>query len=334
MYTKTPFYILSIDGGGVRGIFPAHILKRLEEEYALNWHKRFGMFAGTSTGSIIAAGLACGWRAGRLVKLYRETTSAIFGSPRWNALRGWIGSRYSSKHLREVLQSNFGDITLGQITCPLIIPATDVVNGCVHVFKSSYLPKYVRDRDVPVSDAVLASCSAPTYFYPHTIAGRYRVADGGLWANNPSLIAVADARYNMSIPLQDVKVLSLGTGTTTSDYQWTETIWPRWKLAVPTGRRRFVDMLFGLQSDAAHNTLCLLLGTNPQAATQVMRMTFRTSRPMVLDDLGSIPNLTSRADRQFTHDAEKIRSFLGIETPVDNQVEYGENGGTGHAEDN
>lgn len=311
MYTKRPFYILSIDGGGVRGIFAAHILKRIEEEYAINWHKRFGMFAGTSTGSIIAAGLAYGLRAGRLVELYREATSTIFGSPRLSALRGWVANRYSSNSLRDALKDNFGDATLGQIGCPLLIPAVDVVNGCVHVFKSSYLPKYVRDKNVAVSDAVLASCSAPTYFRPHTM-GTYRVADGGLWANNPSLIAVADVRYNMSVPLQNVKVLSLGTGTTRPSYRWTERLWPLWKFATPKERRRFLDMLGMLQSDAAHNALCLLLGENPKTTTQVMRITFDTNQPMALDDLKSIPHLTSKADYRFTHDADKIRSFLCI----------------------
>ncbi len=61
-----PFYILSIDGGGFRGLFAAHLLKRMEEEWQIDWRNRFGLMAGTSTGAILTAGLACGKSAAQL----------------------------------------------------------------------------------------------------------------------------------------------------------------------------------------------------------------------------------------------------------------------------
>ena len=312
MDTNPQFLILAVDGGGIRGVFAAHVLQRMEEEYGIDWRKSFGMFAGTSTGAIIAAGIACGWRAESLVDLYHEAAATVFRRPRRRALAGLAASRYSNSGLRDVLEREFGDITLGDIACPLVIPAVDVVSGAVHVFKSKYLPDYVRDKDVPVSDAVLASCSAPIYFDPHVVAGAYCVADGGLWANNPSLIAVADVRKNMSLPLQNIKVLSLGTGTTKADYVWNEKKnWHGWGFATGRGRRRFVDLIFKLQSDAAHNTLCLLFGQEPNTTTQVLRMTFETDRVLALDDSHSIRYLTSKADRLFTHEAARIREFLG-----------------------
>ena len=87
---------------------------------------------------------------------------------------------------------------LGQVKIPLILPAVDIGNGCVHVLKSNYDPTFTRDYKVRVSDAVLASCSAPTYFDPIVIDDKYRLVDGGLWANNPSLVATIDAKYRLN----------------------------------------------------------------------------------------------------------------------------------------
>ena len=116
------------------------------------------------------------------------------------------------QNLKALLEATFGKVTLGQIKTPLILPSVDIGNGCVHVFKSKYDNHFLRDPGVRVSDAVLASCAAPTYFDPVVIAGKYRLADGGLWANNPSLVAAIEAHYRLQVPLQRVKVLSIGTG--------------------------------------------------------------------------------------------------------------------------
>ena len=74
----------------------------------------------------------------------------------------------------------FQDKTLGEIDVPLVLPSVDIGNGCVHVFKSQYHGEFVRDQNVRVSDAVLASCSAPTYFDPHVVNDTYQLVDGGL----------------------------------------------------------------------------------------------------------------------------------------------------------
>ena len=74
---STPFYILSFDGGGFRGIFAAHILKRMEEEWQIDWQKQFGILAGASTGAILAAGLACNLTAAQLTKFYETHGRAI-----------------------------------------------------------------------------------------------------------------------------------------------------------------------------------------------------------------------------------------------------------------
>ena len=88
------------------------------------------------------------------------------------------------------------DLTLGQISAPLIITSSNIATGGVHVFKSRYLAElgepYVRDRDIPLIEAILASSAAPTYFDPVQV-DESLLADGGLWANNPSILAVTEA---------------------------------------------------------------------------------------------------------------------------------------------
>lgn len=300
------FYILSIDGGGFRGAYAAHILKRMEEEWGINWHDQFDMFAGTSTGAIIAAGLACKIPARRIEQLYRDHGHRIFRK-RWFSRTGLLGSRYSNRYLSKVLKGILGDRRLGEIDVPLILTATDIGNGCVHVFKSSYDTEFVRDKDVLVREAVLASCSAPTYFDPYTV-GEYLLADGGLWANSPSLVAAIDAKRRLGADLNDLKVLSVGTGVSRRFYSQSSPWWRigGWGFATGWGGSKFVDMLMNLQAETANNMLGLIL--NPE---QILRLNFDSPSQLAMDDPHEFENLVTRADKDFTHAAARIRDFLG-----------------------
>ena len=318
-HVSRQFFVLSVDGGGFRGLFAAHLLRRMEQEWQINWRERFGLFAGTSTGAILAAGLACGISAGHVAELYESHGVQIFR----RRVRSRIDvprlftSRYSHTELRRALESTFGDITLGEVSAPLIVPAADIGNGHVHVLKSKFHDEFVRDPDVRVSDAVLASCSAPTYFDPHSVSD-YQLADGGLWANNPSLTAVVDAHYRLQIPLRDIRVLSVGTGTSRVFYprsvgKWRDRLirrWQGWGLATRWQRSRLLDLILTLQSETANNTLCLLLGTSPLASRQVLRLTFESDRPLPMDSPGKAKDWTAKADYTFTHRASQIADFL------------------------
>lgn len=300
------FRILAIDGGGIRGVYAAHMLSRIEAEWPIQWTERFDLMAGTSTGAIIAAGLACGLPASRILALYRNRSAAIF---RRRPLRrlGILASRYRNTALLSELTTLFGDRRLGDLSIPLIVPTTDIGNGCVHVFKSAFDPGFVRDKTVFVRDAVLASCSAPTYFDPCRVE-EYALADGGLWANNPALVAAIDAKRRMGAPLDRLRILSVGTGTSKQFYPLKETPWTRllgWGFATRWQRNRFVNMLLNLQAETATNMLGLLLDK-----TQMLRLSFESDHVLPLDDVRDIPDLVSRADRGFTHNADKIKAFL------------------------
>lgn len=321
----TPFYILSIDGGGFRGLFPAHILRCMEETLSIDWHRQFGMFAGTSTGSIIAAGLASGISATKLEEFYTTYGEKIF-SRRWQSYLDVLKiftSKYSNRALKDLLEQEdvFGKKTLGEIGIPLIIPAVDIGNGCVHVLKSKYADGFVRDPGVKLSDAVLASCSAPTYFDPHMVDGKYQLADGGIWANNPSLVAVIDAQYRLKIPMADIRVLSIGTGKSKVFYPrsvgwWTDTFirrWQGWGFVSRWHGSKLLDLILNLQSDNAHNMLCLLFNESPLNPKRVFRMTFESDQCLPMDSVSHGDDWITKANHCFTHHAPKLREFLNLD---------------------
>jgi hypothetical protein len=318
-----PFYILSIDGGGYRGLFSAHILRRMEEAWGLNWHDQFGMFAGTSTGSIIAAGLASGIPAAEISAFYIKHGTRIFTRRRCSRfdLLKIFTSRYAGKTLHTLLVEVFGEKTLGDVRVPLILPAVDIINGCVHVFKSKYADGFIRDPGVKLADAVLASCSAPTYFDPHLVDGKYLLADGGLWANNPSLVAAIDAQYRLNVPLDDIRVLSIGTGKSKAFYPrsegwWKDRFirsWQGWGFATRWQCSKLLDLILNLQSDTAHNMLCLLFGESPLDSKRVLRLTFESEGCLPMDAVCHGDDWIARADHCFTHHSARLRQFLTLD---------------------
>ena len=316
-----PFRILSVDGGGFRGTYAAHLLRRIEEEWQLNWTDHFDLFAGTSTGAIIVAGLACGKSASELAAFYDEHGKHVF-SPRLRSRLDPLKlftSRYSIQKLKAHLDSMLGKVTLGEIPTPLILPSVDIGNGCVHVLKSRYSPNFVRDPRVRLSDAVLASCAAPTYFDPVTI-DTYQLVDGGLWANNPSMVAVIDAQCRLGVELSDIRVLSIGTGKSKAFYPRSHGKWKDrlvnclgWGLLTRWHSSRFIDLIFNLQSDNAHNMLCLLMNESTTDSDRVLRLTFESDRPLPMDCIRRGDDWISRADHTFTHESHRIAKFLALE---------------------
>ena len=265
------------------------------------------MLAGTSTGSIIVAGLACGISTEKIVSLYRSIGEKIFikNESYWpKKLKPAFHSLYDNSNLKETLEETFGDIKLGDIKKPLLIPSTDIGNGGVHVFKSNYCGHFTRDMDVPVCNAVLASCSAPTFFDP-TIVDEYALADGGLWANNPSLAAFIDAQRRLNILAEDIRILSIGTGHARSFYG--TDLEKKWGLLNGWQKQEFISFILSLQSQSTHNYLQLIMKED-----HLLRLNFESDLPLPLDDCSATKDLFSRADKLFTYETEKIKTFFNI----------------------
>ena len=216
------FSILAVDGGGTRGIYAAQILARVEEALGEPVRECFDLLAGTSTGSIIVGAATAGIPLGEVVGLFERESPRIFGKSRLPSLiSALLRSRYSRAPLERVLEEYLPQTVLRDLSTPLMITSADISTGGVHVFKSRYLgdlgEPYERDGSVPLRDAILASCAAPTYFDPKAV-GPYLLTDGGLWANNPSIIALTEAISKFKKEVEEVRVFSIGTGHTTTMY--------------------------------------------------------------------------------------------------------------------
>ena len=217
------FSILALDGGGVRGIYGARLLARIEETLGARIKDCFDLIAGTSTGSILAGAAATAIPMADIVKLFEHESPSIFRKRRiTTGLSILWRSRYSRDELDDVLQRYVHGTTLGEVPTPLMITSVDLATGGVHVFKSGYLAElggpYDRDGEVLLKDAILASCAAPTFFDPKEI-GSHLLVDGGLWANNPSIIALTEALSKFNKTIGEVKVLSIGTGHAPNMYR-------------------------------------------------------------------------------------------------------------------
>ena len=304
------FRILSIDGGGIRGVYPAHILRCIEERLKINLFDTFDMIAGTSTGSIIAAGLATGMKPADVIAMYKKHGAGIFQKKKFHwpgrklksMLQPMFKSIYNAQYLGNVLKEVFQDKCLGEIQKPLLMPSTDIGNGCVHVLKSGYSKDFTRDNGVLVKDAVMASCAAPTYFDPYKLE-HYLLADGGLWANNPALAAVIDAQKRLGIKQDDIQVLTIGTGHSKTMYGTNRH--RRWGLVNGWKNKDFINFILSLQSQSAMNYLNLQLRPD-----QIKRIDFESDLPLPLDDVSKIGDLVTKADHDFTHESPALIQFL------------------------
>ena len=212
-----PFRILSIDGGGIRGILPASVLAELERRYlgGESIARHFDLIAGTSTGGIIALGLGMGFTAAQIRDLYLDRGHLIFPTGRLRRAsiwcRHWVAYAYDRAALESELRRLFTDRVLGESSSRLCIPAFDGLHGEPWIYKTPHHPDYKKDQRERVVDVGLATSAAPTFFRPHRVNG-YPMLDGGIWANNPIMNAVVDALACFDLDRGSIRVLSLGSG--------------------------------------------------------------------------------------------------------------------------
>lgn len=208
------FRILSIDGGGIKGVFPAAFLAELETSLREPIYRYFDLIAGTSTGGIIALGLGLGLSATTITTFYEKHGPHIFPAALLSTpirlVRQFISSKYSPDALRSALEDTFKDCTLSDSKVRLLIPSFNVNNGEIHIYKTRHHARFHTDFRVSMVDVALATTAAPTYFPIHKGAGRALYVDGGLWANNPVGNAVVEAVSWLGKDPRSIKVLSLG----------------------------------------------------------------------------------------------------------------------------
>lgn len=216
-----PFRILSIDGGGIRGVFPAAVLAELERRFlgGASISNHFDMIAGTSTGGIIALALAHGMTARQALNIYLERGERIFPPAAGlgkvsRALRWVFKPKHDQSALKEELLRIFGDKVLDDAVTRLVIPSFEGRHGEPFLYKTPHHPDYQKDRHKKFAHVALHTTAAPSY-YPGVEDDGYVMIDGGIWANNPVMNALVDALACFDVAREDVRILSLGTGEST-----------------------------------------------------------------------------------------------------------------------
>lgn len=204
------FQILALDGGGLRGIFSAAILAALEEDLQTSIVDHFDLIAGTSTGGIIALALGLGLRPREIVDFYVQLGPRVFGTLAVGKARQVLTAKHRPNSLREALTEVFGERTFGESAKRLVITSYNIGADDVYLFRTAHHPRLRRDWRERAVDVAMATSAAPTYLPAHSLSGT-RLVDGGLWANNPSMVALVEAVGTCDVPLGDLRVFSLGT---------------------------------------------------------------------------------------------------------------------------
>jgi uncharacterized protein len=207
------FQVLSLDGGGIRGIFSAALLSGLEKDLGQPVLDHFDLVVGTSTGGVIAAALGAGMSPTDVVDLYVSEMSTIFPGPRrLRSFRQLFRPKYRADGLEGVLRKTFGGKTLGESRVPLVIPSFDLGENRVYLFKTPHHERLKRDWRLPLWQVAVATSAVPTFFPAFSLPEDHvRLVDGGVWANNPAMVGVVEAVSMFGQPLETIRVLSLGT---------------------------------------------------------------------------------------------------------------------------
>ena len=236
--------ILSIDGGGIRGIIPGQVLIALEHKLQTASKKPdahladfFDFFAGTSTGGILCLIYLCPdaddpsrsrFTAQEAVDLYVKKGQDIFDVSTWQQIRsgnGIFDEKYDAAPFEKLLKKYFGDTRLSELRKPCIIPAYDIRRRETHFFAQHDFARRGVGKDFLVRDVARATSAAPTYFEVANIDSlsgvSYSLVDGGVFANNPALCAYSEVRNAKQEPkAADMLIVSLGTGGENRPYEY------------------------------------------------------------------------------------------------------------------
>ena len=217
--------ILSIDGGGIRGIIPAIVLAEIEKRTGRPVAGLFDLVAGTSTGGILAIGLTVArspstppYTAAQLIELYEHQGAHMFSRPLFHRLAACGNLRrgkYATSGIEQILSDYFGEARLRDAVTDLLIPSYEIERSFPFFFRSA-MARRRQDYDFLAREVARATSAAPTYFAPLKIsadgsADHYTLIDGGVFANNPAACALVEARTTYA-DARDFLIVSLGTG--------------------------------------------------------------------------------------------------------------------------
>ena len=303
------YRVLSIDGGGLRGLISARLLQQLSATPKIKgWLDKTDLFAGTSTGGILALGLAAGKSLEDIANLYIEKGPKIFNDSLWDNIRDLgktVGADYSHKVLKQELINIFGSKKLVDLRKKVTVPTFDLDNEDADTNKRTWKPKIFHnfagndsDGQFLLADVALYTSAAPTYF---PSAEGY--IDGGVFANNPSMVALVQAisqrnkaaeRANMA----DIVLLSVGTGVSLSYIKGKTVDWGYAQWVKP-----LINILMEGVAGISDYQSAQLLGERYQR----LQVVFPPKLTIGLDDVDNISRMDNIGK---THDVSKVASWI------------------------
>lgn len=297
---------IAIDGGGIKGVMVTRALALLEDHMGQGTPEIFRLAAGTSTGSIISAGIAVGLTGSEMHRLYTELGTYVFRDTLRSRL--WLFARYRYPHepLEHALQTYLGTLTMGDLwnsspQIDVVITAFDLLDNCtrfIKPWKTEYAPW-------PVTKAVLASSSVPTYF--PVVEGRY--VDGGVGSYaNPCYVAAYEIKFCLGWDPAETTLISLGTGRDPHAHDVSRVHrWRAWQWLSP---------LLGAFMQSANDQQVHLVDTFFDEL-DFRRFQVDLQRPIAMDDPSAIPELTAYGEelgRKILRD--EVDSAMSIRAAV------------------
>jgi uncharacterized protein len=284
--TNRVFRILSLDGGGAKGFYTLGVLREIEGMIGCPLHERFDLVFGTSTGAIIAALIALGYKVEDIHALYKKHVPGVMQKK---------SAHEKSQALAKLAAEVFGETKFDAVKTAIGIVTTKWVIERPMIFKASVAQAHGRmgtfspGFGCTISDAVQASCSAYPFFNRKTVttsAGDHvELVDGGYCANNPTLYAVADATVAMKVPAENLRVVSIGVG-----------VYPE-----PTPRP-LTKMWFARYLQSVQ-LLQKTLEINTQSMDQLRDILFKQIKTARISDTFEKPEM---ATDLFEHDLQKL----------------------------
>lgn len=312
--TEQPFQALALTGGGYRGLYTAKALQTMEDSIGEPIGRRFDLLCGTSIGGIVALAAAFEVPMWKVVEVFEQHGEKIFPSsqrpPRgagklrqyWDLFRFAKKTRYSTAPLREAISALIpADALLGDALHPIAIPAVNLTEGHPQVFKTRHVKEWNRDWKMKAIDIAVATAAAPTFFELAEI-GNNLYADGGLFANAPDQVAIHEAEFFFKVPLEAIRLLSVGT--TTKSYSVSYSAGRNFGVADWMKGQRLLSVMISSQQQFVEQLVTHRLGEN------YLRIDHEPSQEQA-DDLG-LDVATSVAKKTLLGLAEKsVSDALG-----------------------
>jgi uncharacterized protein len=284
--------VLSIDGGGIRGIIPAMVLAEIERRTGKRIAEVFDLVAGTSTGGILALGLTKPGQDGgpeysakKLIDLYETEGGKIFSIPVWHRIQsvgGLVEEKYPAKGIEDVAKKYFGDRRLAEALTEVLVTAYEIEKRGAWFFKRRKAIDPDEGFNPFMRDVARATSAAPTYFEPLQLKvgalGDRAFIDGGVHSNNPAMCAYVEAR-KIHPEENDFLVVSLGTGELTRSLPYEEV--EGWGLAL--WAQPILNVVFDGVADTVDYQLRELLSTEDGDARRYYR--FQTQLDIGKDDM-------------------------------------------------